>query len=383
LMPHPSDDDYLDFVIDKIDAKLHISARAMQPNFNERIYFQVATQKALFQYDNATITLSLLKTLIPTWQDHRAESMEQSASAYPTMITDINQLLRDPVTDRLVKLVKKNIAPYLILDRIFKTEAPNQLNNILSSRPNLENKVWSIYQSWQTQTNSKLGTSIIRVIIYIFIAKVLLGLLLEIPYDIIFAGQIDYLPLAVNTLFPPLLMIALTANIHTPKGNLEKLATMVNQIVYEDYVDQSKPTTVELTAHNSKRMSIIFNVVLTICYLALFGGVIYALVLLHFTLMSGFLFFLFFSVVSFFAVRLRQSANIYTVTKPKRDMLSGFIHFLAMPFMRVGQWLSATISQFNIILFILDLIIEAPFKAFFELFSQWQAFIKEKQDEIG
>jgi len=384
LMPHPSEDDYLDFVINRLDAKLNIPSRVMEADLDEKLYFQVATQKALFQYDNATITLSLLKTLVPSWSFTQAESLEQSATAYPTVVATINQLLRDPVTDRLTKLIKKSIAPYLIIDQIIKTESPSQLINAFNKRPNLENKVWSIYQSWHSRTHNQLTGNIIRIIIYIFIAKVLLGLFLEIPYDIIFAGKIDYLPLSINLIFPPLLMMILTTKIRTPKGNLEKLVTLVNQIVYEDYIDQSQPASIELTAPNGKnRLKLIFNVILTICYIALFGGVIYGLYLLNFTLMSGLLFFFFFSVVSFFAVRIRQSVNLYTVTSAKRDIFSSLINFLAMPFMRIGQWLSATISQFNVILFILDLIIEAPFKAFFELFSQWQAFIKEKQDEIG
>jgi len=53
-----------------------------------------------------------------------------------------------------------------------------------------------------------------------------------------------------------------------------------------------------------------------------------------------------------------------------------------VPIISVGKWLSEKFSQVNIFVFILDFIIEAPFKIIIEITEDWAKYVKERKDDI-
>ena len=63
-------------------------------------------------------------------------------------------------------------------------------------------------------------------------------------------------------------------------------------------------------------------------------------------------------------------------------MFSVAIDFFAIPILSVGHWISAKFAKINIFVFIMDFIIEAPFKVVIEIIEEWIGFVKEKKDEI-
>ena len=48
----------------------------------------------------------------------------------------------------------------------------------------------------------------------------------------------------------------------------------------------------------------------------------------------------------------------------------------------MGRWLSLNAPKINVFTFILDFIIEAPFKTFVDVMDEWMNFIREKKEEI-
>ena len=66
----------------------------------------------------------------------------------------------------------------------------------------------------------------------------------------------------------------------------------------------------------------------------------------------------------------------------KENPLVFLINLFTLPFLRVGHWMSEKFSKINVFVFILDFIIEAPFKIFLEVIEDWIAFLKEKREEI-
>ena len=59
------------------------------------------------------------------------------------------------------------------------------------------------------------------------------GLLLELPYDYFILDDLQWLPLGINAIFPPLLMAAIGLCIRTPKkDNTDKIIEEVDNIVY-------------------------------------------------------------------------------------------------------------------------------------------------------
>jgi hypothetical protein len=48
----------------------------------------------------------------------------------------------------------------------------------------------------------------------------------------------------------------------------------------------------------------------------------------------------------------------------------------------VGKWLSEKFSRVNVFVFVMDFIIEAPFKILIDIAEDWTKYVKERKDEI-
>jgi hypothetical protein len=53
-----------------------------------------------------------------------------------------------------------------------------------------------------------------------------------------------------------------------------------------------------------------------------------------------------------------------------------------MPILQMGKWLSSEMSNINVFVYVLDFIIEAPFKTFVDIFEAWIYYLKEEKDKI-
>jgi hypothetical protein len=103
--------------------------------------------------------------------------------------------------------------------------------------------------------------------------------------------------------------------------------------------------------------------------------------LLSFPLTSKVIFFFFITAVSFFGYRITQISKEYVV-KEKESVLTPVIDFFMMPLVSVGKWLSSEISKINVLLFVFDFLIEAPFKVLFEVIEEWISFIRKRKEDI-
>jgi hypothetical protein len=72
-----------------------------------------------------------------------------------------------------------------------------------------------------------------------------------------------------------------------------------------------------------------------------------------------------------------------TVIEAKENILTLLSDFFYTPILAVGKWLSENFSRINVFIFVLDFIIEAPFKVFVEITDEWSKYVKERRDEIG
>jgi hypothetical protein len=127
---------------------------------------------------------------------------------------------------------------------------------------------------------------------------------------------------------------------------------------------------------------VFYYLMYTILYIVVFGSIIYFLNQLDFNLISGAIFLFFLTAVSFFAIRIRNTAKELRVVKKKEGIISFFINFFALPIVAVGRWMSTKFKKINLFAFVMDFIIEAPFKLFVSAFEDWLGFIREKKEEV-
>ena len=119
-----------------------------------------------------------------------------------------------------------------------------------------------------------------------------------------------------------------------------------------------------------------------VLYIVVFGGIIYGLNKLDFNLLSGAIFLFFLTAVSFFAIRIRSTARELKIEDKNEGIGSFVINFFALPIVAVGRYMSTKFRKINLFAFIMDYIIEAPFKLFVSALEDWLGFMKEKKDEV-
>ncbi|MCD4761152.1 hypothetical protein K8R42_04600, partial [bacterium] len=88
------------------------------------------------------------------------------------------------------------------------------------------------------------------------------------------------------------------------------------------------------------------------------------------------------TAVSFFAIRIRSTAKELRVEKKKEGLFSFLINFFALPIVGSGRWMANRFRRINLFAFIMDYIVEAPFKLFVEALEHWVGFMREKKDEV-
>ncbi|BCX14625.1 MAG: hypothetical protein KatS3mg088_308 [Patescibacteria group bacterium] len=342
------------------------------------IQIYIAVEKGFGKNNDGLISYKLLKTLIPSWFSDDVE-VERLRGEFLENLEFVKLQLDYPLGAALRKEVIRLSAPFNLLREMIDTYQEDFID-LISDKKVLNSAIESVLNGLYQETRDKLSRASVRSIIYIFLTKMIIGILLELPVDLLL-GRLNLLALGINLGFPPLLMFLLNLDINIP-GN--KNTEMIVEAIDDYFYSQDKPEVKFLSSGDKKqKVQRIFWFFYLFMFVVTFGGVIWLLTKLGFNPVSQLIFIFFLSVVSFFAYRVRGIAKEFSLEAADTEsLISSFKDFLFLPIIKVGQWLSAKIASFNLLSFVLDFIIEAPLKVFLEVIEEWIHFIKAKKEEI-
>lgn len=378
LKPAPQREALNSFVFRILKERIVIPEEKDPKTHDIQVY--LAVQRSFASSDDAILRFRLFISFVPEWLNisKGQDQVANITSKFLNIYEDIEHHLNHPLSERLRRYINKEVAPFNVI-RDLANEFPQDFANILNDEVLLEKKVRLILLKRYQETASRLQRAAIRSIVYIFLTKMVLAFIVEMPYDYL-TKNTNYWALIINTLFPPALMFAVTSAIHIPgEENTVKILTKIKEYLY-----LSVPTKTTLEAQVSSRkplLTMFFTLFYLLTYLLMFGGTIYFLRQLHFNIVSQGIFLFFLSIVSFFGYRVRLLTKDYEYAERERAF-GPIIDFLFLPILRVGQWLSKELQQINVLIFVFDFIIEAPFKAFFYVIEEWISFVKIKREEI-
>lgn len=343
----------------------------------------VAIHRALLKSDPNIIRFHLFLRRFPEWNHPNEELVQRLGARLPQIRQDIESQLFHPAGELLQRIMKKYAIIFHLFDDVAHAHGTEAAETI-SHPDRLAKEGRAAYAIRRKAVTAKIARSVIRSIIYVFLTKMLLTLLIELPADRWLAGnqRIDYQPLVINMIFPPALLMLIGVTIRPPgKKNEEAVIELLKKLVYHGderhaIVKPRKPI------RRSAFFIYVYRALYTVLFLFVFGGIIGVLTYLGFTPVSTFIFILFLTIVSFFGIRVRLLSKELLVVDQRENLFTVLFDFFTVPILQVGRWISLRAPKINVLIFFLDVIIEAPFKAFLEAMEGFFGFLREKREEI-
>lgn len=295
---------------------------------------------------------------------------------------EINKQLKYPKREKIYAYVKKRTAVFLILEDLL-LKYKGHIRQLAQNEEELRKAVFEECEIRYKGVANKVRTAIIRSVLFILLTKVVFGFAVEGTYERIVYGEILWNSLLINIAIPPLLMIIVSFFIRTPgKDNSEKIFNFIDRLLFDPEPRLGTPMQLS-TRQSSKQplLNTVFTILWLIAFVVSFGGIAYVLTKLQFNIVSQAIFIFFLAIVSFMTYRISLIAKTYSVGT-KQTLLTPFIDFFFVPVVQVGRKLTQGISQINILLFVFDFLIDAPFKAIFAFSEQLFHFLHSKRDEL-
>ncbi len=383
LDPPLREEALLDYMTEQTKTRLMIK-KSLPDQERENLIF-IAVRQALFKLDEPIITYQLIKKYIPNWNDLRVEEDRETLQKFSRELGRWYDNLHMAFSHSLLKkfywAAEMADAPYLILGDVLTDLAQSgELKPELFLDSHwLESQAFVKYKKRLAKQKSKATRAAIYSTLSIFVSKVLIAFVLEVPIDK-FTHQFSYSTLIFNITIPPILMLGIVLwGIKPPKkSNTGKITEAVKKIVngdlppYEIRMPGDRPLMI--------RAFVIFFYIIGTAIT--FGVMIYILTRLGFSPFSQAVFIFFISLIAFAGLKIRERSKELIIEEPPSGFTQDIIAFFTLPIVELGRWSSRQLLRIRVVAILLDVLIELPLQFFIEFIEQWRAFLKEKKQEI-
>jgi hypothetical protein len=362
------------------DVKLPVNFVDYEKDLAIQIYLSI--YRTYLKFDRSMLAFILFRYYNADWWNPSDENIGKIASSILPLRQAIEYQLDHPIIKQLDKIVGKYTVFYSILVDMIK-EDPAGLYETIKNKPQAFSElVKNNFQKKFNQTKGRLWRSGVNSIIYIFLTKTIFAVLLEVPATKYLGEEVNPFSLAINILFPPFLLLLVIMFTKVSSGeNNKRVVAGVEEITFDEK-NRRDPIVLRKPTRRGPVIGFIFSLLYSLTFLISFGAVVWALDKIHFTWVSIVIFLFFLAFVSFFSIRIRKSVQRLIVVEEKENLLNFLLDFFFIPIAAVGKWLSAKFSKINVFMFVMDFVIEAPFKVFVEIAEQWTKYVRERKEDI-
>ncbi len=337
----------------------------------------IATYRVLLRPDIMRLRYYLLKQTAAFWKDGSGDAGTASQE-YIRIMPNIDGAIRHPLNRRFLAILRRYRLPFVALHAVLKRDL-----SLASDPKKLEKEIASFCVGLYASQKKRLRSRTIHAFLYILLTKMLLGFAVEIPYDKYVLHELKKLPLFINALFPPALLAFLILTVRFPtSSNTDLIVQGIREILEPNRQREVFVFKNDVRRRKNPILSFFFQLLYVVLFGLSFGLLVWALEELEFSLVSGGIFFIFFSLIMFFGMSLRRSIQELTIRPLKTNFLISFLDQFFLPVLAVGRWLTFNIPRINVLVFLFDIIIETPFQALIEITEEWFAFLKEKKEEM-
>lgn len=342
----------------------------------------IAVHKAILKSNLHTLRFRIFCLYYPHWTKSPAhEEVREIADQLQTVVATIEKQINHPAADKLFRFVQGHTIVYHILSDLVLDD-PQGFKAVTADEKAFNIRIAKAAAHRYDRFRTRVTRTIVRAAFFLIITKFSLAIAVELPYDALIAHTTTWLPLIINILFPPILLVVIgfSARSIPERRNTEQIQKELAMVL-----GKATPTPIRFKmrqpwSHGLRRA--MFNVLY-------FGMLVFSIVviagllsLLNFNVMSTGFFLFFLSLVMFFGLKIRGTRRELVLVEGSGTMFGTAADVFFLPIVRVGRWMSLKAPRVNIFLFFLDFIVEAPFKAAIKLIEGWLAFLREKKEEI-
>lgn len=298
----------------------------------------------------------------------------QDTAGFIHLSKRIDDLSISQLTIRLKRIVSRYGAPFRILKSL--TEDHPEAGDLLSHKEAFLELYDKQIDTEYKQLDKRLARGLAKSIVFLIITKLLIGIAIEIPYDILMHGGVIILPLVINLFFPPLYMAMLVLSLNLPSAaNKRSIRNYMEQLLYGS-------TKSQIHIPKRRRTGIFARITYAFLFMVPLAVTVFILRQTGFNVVQMAIFFVFFSTASFLGFRLSTLVRDLELTTRQAGLWLSLQDFFYLPFVVSGQWLSRKYSQLNIVARFMDVAIELPLKTILRLLRQWMNFLREKHEEL-
>ncbi len=349
---------------------------------DKEIQIFLGIHRSYLKFDRDMLGFILLKHYHSNWQNPTEEEIDRLGANILAWRSEIDRQIDHPLAGQFNRIISRYTVCFSILKDTIADDPVGVYESIRKDPKAFSRRIKRIAEKKYKIAKSKLWRAAVRSIIYIFITKSVFAVLLEVPASQFFGEEVNNFALGVNISFPAILLFMCVLFSRIPgTENTEKIIEGINEIVFEEY-KRTEPFQLRPPVKRGKLLNAIFGVIYGITFFLSFGLVVWVLDKIGFSWVSITIFLFFLALVSFFSIRIRKNTREFLILEPKENILSFIADFFYVPVVAAGKWLSENFSRVNVFVFILDFIIEAPFKIFVEIAEEWTRYVKERKEEI-
>jgi len=349
---------------------------------DREIQIYLSIHRIFMKFDNDMLEFLLLKYYNANWVKATDQEIKYLADRPEAIKAEIDAQMNHPLAAQLNKIISRYAVYFTILNDVVSDDPVGVYESFKSDPKAFPRLVKKFALKRYHEAKVKLRRAAVRSIIYIFLTKMVLAFILEVPVTIWLGEVLNYNSLAINISFPPLLLFLIVLFTRMPsEANTQKIVQGVEEIVFKEK-ERKEPIVLRQPLKRRKGIGATFAIIYAITFFITFGLVIYFLDKIHFTFVSIIIFLFFLTLVSFFSLRIRKVAREMYIVESRENIFSFIIDFFYVPIIEVGKWLNEKFSRINFFVFVLDFIIEAPFKIFVDIAEEWTKYVKERKEEI-
>ncbi|HPD03598.1 MAG TPA: hypothetical protein PLB57_02235 [bacterium] len=347
------------------------------------IQIYLSINRNFAKLDDDMLSFILLKYYIAGWQSLPESRWPAIAKNIEKIRRAINSQLKNPLAEPLNKITSRYAVATSVLLELLRQDPIGVYTNLKTDPKSFPRQIKKICEKKYTKAKNLLWRAASRSIIYIFITKGILVVLLEVPANKLFGAEIEPLALLFNALFPPALLFFSVLVTKVPdESNTERIINLVNELSFEEY-KRSEPIPLKIPQRKASFVRQIFNFFYGLTFIITFGAIIWLLSIFHFTWVSILIFLFFLVFVSFFIIRIKRATNELRVIEEKESLWRTLFDLFSLPVISVGKYLSEKFNKINVFAFFLDFIIETPFKFLVNMAEDWTNYVNERKNQIS